>query len=150
MDLGDWHATKKALQNIGHIDGVVNNAGVALLAPFLEIKPEEIDDTFAVNVKGVINVSQIVAREWVENKTGGVIVNISSQASMAGFDKHAVYCASKGAVDALSRSMASELGPHNIRVNCVNPTVIMTQMGKIYWSNPATADPMRNKIPLGR
>lgn len=63
---------------------------------------------------------------------------------------HAIYCATKGAVDQLSKVMALELGPHNIRVNCVNPTVVLTEMGKIGWSDPQKAITMLSKIPLGR
>lgn len=103
-----------------------------------------------MNVKAVLNLSQMMAQQWISNKTAGVIVNLSSQASQAGLRDHAVYCASKGALDALSRVMALELGPYNIRVNCVNPTVIMTAMGKLGWADPAKADPMIAKIPLGR
>lgn len=63
---------------------------------------------------------------------------------------HTVYCASKGAVDAFTRAAALELGPYNIRVNCVNPTVILTDMGKLGWSDPKVAEPMIQKIPLRR
>lgn len=68
----------------------------------------------------------------------------------AALQDHAIYCASKGALDALSRSMALELGPHGIRVNCVNPTVIMTEMAKVGWSDPVKANEMLAKIPLRR
>nr|CAD7573890.1 unnamed protein product [Timema californicum] len=61
-----------------------------------------------------------------------------------------VYCGTKGAVDMLTRTMALELGPHNIRVNSVNPTVVMTAMGKLGWSTAEKADSMLAKIPLGR
>lgn len=91
-----------------------------------------------------------MAKEWVDNKISGNIVNISSQASQAALKDHTVYCSSKSAVDAITRNMALELGPHQIRVNSVNPTVIMTEMGKIAWSDPAKAKSMLDKIPLGR
>lgn len=80
----------------------------------------------------------------------GAIVNISSQASMVGLQDHAAYCASKGALDQLTRVMALELGPHHIRVNAVNPTVTLTPMGAMAWSDPAKRDPMLNRIPLHR
>lgn len=63
---------------------------------------------------------------------------------------HTIYCASKAALDGITRSMALELGPYGIRVNSVNPTVIMTEMAKVGWSDPAKANEMLAKIPLGR
>eukprot|EP01137_Pigoraptor_chileana_P019742 Opistho-2@81189 len=86
----------------------------------------------------------------VESRKGGSIVNISSQASQRPLVNHTAYCASKGALDQLTRVMALELGPHNIRVNCVNPTVVMTDMGRLGWSDPAKAGPMLSRIPLNR
>ncbi|XP_071443322.1 L-xylulose reductase isoform X2 [Hetaerina americana] len=150
VDLADWEKTRNALKSIGHIDLLVNNAAIALLEPFIDIKPENIDRSFDVNVKAVVNVSQMIARGMIERKTGGSIVNVSSQASQAALQDHAVYCATKGALDMMSKVMALELGPNKIRVNCVNPTVVMTAMGKIGWSKPEKANPMLNKIPLGR
>ncbi|XP_076386311.1 L-xylulose reductase isoform X2 [Megachile rotundata] len=150
VDLRDWDATKKAVESVLPIDLLVNNAGVAHLKPFLDATAEDFDETFAVNVKSILNVSQVVARNMIERKVAGSIVNISSQASQAALKDHAVYCSSKGAVDMLSKTMALELGPHNIRVNTVNPTVIMTEMGKLGWSDPDKARTMLSKIPLGR
>lgn len=68
----------------------------------------------------------------------------------AALKDHAIYSASKAALDALTRAMALELGPKGIRVNAVNPTVIMTEMAKVGWSDPARANEMKAKIPLGR
>ncbi|XP_011701588.1 PREDICTED: L-xylulose reductase [Wasmannia auropunctata] len=150
VDLRDWDATRKAVQSILPIDLLVNNAAVACLTPFLDVTPEEFDLTFDVNVKAVLNVSQVVAKSMIERKSGGSIVNISSQAGQAALKDHAVYCTSKGGLDMLSKAMALELGPHNIRVNTVGPTVVMTEMGKLGWSDPQKAQSMINKIPLGR
>lgn len=101
-------------------------------------------------MKALINVTQIVAKNLLARNAPGSIVNVSSQASLAGLQDHTVYCATKGAVDAFTRATALELGPHNIRVNSVNPTVIMTAMGKLGWSDPAKAQPLLQKIPLRR
>ena len=150
VDLGDWDATKKAVQSVLPVDLLVNNAAVAKLKPFLDATEEEFDLSFNINVKAMMNVSQVVARDMIQRNVPGSIVNISSQASQAALKDHAVYCASKGAVDMLSKAMALELGPHNIRVNTVNPTVIMTEMGKLGWSEPEKAQSMISKIPLGR
>lgn len=69
---------------------------------------------------------------------------------MVGLQDHTVYCATKGAVDAFTRASALELGPFNIRINSVNPTVILTEMGRLGWSDPKKANPMLEKIPLRR
>lgn len=97
-----------------------------------------------------MNVSQCVVKQMLQRKVPGAIVNLSSKASMAGLEGLAVYAATKGAVDAYTKVAALELGPHGIRINCVNPTVIMTDMGSIVWSDPKIANPMRDKIPLKR
>ncbi|XP_073444232.1 L-xylulose reductase [Dendrobates tinctorius] len=150
VDLGDWSATEAALSNLRAVDLLVNNAGVALLQPFLEATPEAIDRSFDVNVRAAILVSQIVACQMIKRGMGGAIVNVSSQASQVALQNHSVYCATKGALDMLTKVMALELGPKKIRVNCVNPTVVMTDMGRANWSDPQKAAPMLNRIPLGR
>jgi len=75
---------------------------------------------------------------------------VSSQASMVALKDHTSYCTSKGGLDQLTRMMALELGPHNIRVNAVNPTVVLTAMGQINWSDPKKSGPMLQKIPMNR
>lgn len=83
--------------------------------------------------------------------TGSCIVNVSSLASMVGIHGHSVYSATKAAVDSLTKSLALELGDaHGIRVNSVNPTVVLTQMGRANWSDPAKSGPLLNAIPLHR
>ncbi|TRY88611.1 hypothetical protein DNTS_028834 [Danionella cerebrum] len=150
VDLSDWDATEDALRNVGPLDLLVNNAACAKLQPFLEVTPDQFDMSFSVNVKAALHVAQIAARGMKARGTGGSIVNVSSQASQCALKDHAVYCATKGALDMLTRVMALELGPHQIRVNSVNPTVVMTEMGKIGWSNPEKARSMTSRIPLGR
>lgn len=150
VDLADVDATRAAVMASGQIDLLVNNAGIAILGPFLETKVESFDLTMAINVRAVMLVSQIVARGMIERGKGGAIVNVSSQASLRALADHTAYCTSKGALDQLTRMMAFELGPHNIRVNSVNPTVVMTPMGQRAWSDPAKGGPMLARIPLGR
>lgn len=150
VDLADWDKTKKAVEELGNIDLLVNNAGYGIINPFGTIGPEDFDRIFAVNVKAVINVSQVVAEGMKKKGKGGAIVNVSSQAGMVAFRDHAIYGASKGALDQLTRVMALELGPHQIRVNSVNPTVVLTDMAKVGWSDPVKAADMKSKIPLGR
>ncbi len=149
-DLADAAAARKAAAEAGPIDLLVNNAGVAILEPFLDASVEAFDTTFAVNVRAVMILSQVVARGMIERGAGGAIINVSSQASKIGLADHTTYCASKGALDNLTRAMALELGPHGIRVNAINPTVVLTPMGKRAWSDPAKGGPMLARIPLGK
>ncbi|XP_017920915.1 PREDICTED: L-xylulose reductase [Capra hircus] len=150
VDLADWEATEQALGGVGPVDLLVNNAAVAFLQPFLEVTKEAYDMSFSVNLRAVIQVSQIVARGLIARGAPGVIVNVSSQASQRGLTNHSVYCSTKGALDILTKVMAVELGPHKIRVNAVNPTVVMTPMGQAAWSDPQKAKAMLDRIPLGR
>ncbi|XP_034049600.1 L-xylulose reductase isoform X2 [Thalassophryne amazonica] len=150
VDLSHWEATAAALQDIGPVDLLVNNAAQSKLQPFLDVTPDEFDTSVRVNVKAVLQVSQIVARGMKSRGSGGSIVNVSSQASVCALPDHTVYCATKAALDMLTKVMALELGPHQIRVNSVNPTVVMTEMGRMGWSNPEKAKTMISRIPLGR
>ncbi|XP_072882191.1 L-xylulose reductase-like isoform X1 [Hemitrygon akajei] len=150
VDLGNWEATENALKDVGPVDLLVNNAAVSILEPFLEVTQEAVDKTFNINVKAVLHVGQIIAKGMKCRGSGGSIVNISSQASQRALKDHALYCASKGAVDMLTKVMAFELGPHKIRVNAVNPTVVMTAMGRIAWSEPVKASGILSRIPMGR
>ncbi|XP_021031422.1 L-xylulose reductase [Mus caroli] len=150
VDLADWEATEQALSNVGPVDLLVNNAAVALLQPFLEVTKEACDTSFNVNFRAVIQVSQIVAKGMIARGVPGAIVNVSSQASQRALTNHTVYCSTKGALDMLTKMMALELGPHKIRVNAVNPTVVMTPMGRTNWSDPHKAKAMLDRIPLGK
>lgn len=150
VDLADAAAVQEALQGAGEIDLLVNNAGISILEPFLEVTVAAFDEVMAVNVRGVLVVSQIVARSMIAAGRGGAIVNVSSVASSRALADHTSYCTSKGALDQLTRMMALELGPHAIRVNAVNPTVTLTPMGEMAWGDPAKSGPILARIPLGR
>lgn len=150
VDLGSADAARRAAEAAGPVDLLVNNAGIALLQPFLDTTPEAFDQTMAVNVRAALTVSQVVARGLIQRGVPGAIVNVSSQSSSVGLPLHAAYCASKGALDQLTRVMTIELGPYGIRVNAVNPTVTLTPMGQMAWGDPARSAPMLARIPLGR
>uniref|UniRef100_A0A6B2E9N4 Putative diacetyl reductase/l-xylulose reductase n=1 Tax=Phlebotomus kandelakii TaxID=1109342 RepID=A0A6B2E9N4_9DIPT len=148
VDLSDWKSTRQSLDHIKKVDGVVNNAGIAIIKSFDEFTEEDFDQTFSVNTKALFNVSQMMAPRMPS--IGGSIVNISSIASLRSFQGHTLYSASKAAVDSITRSLALELGSRNIRVNSINPTVILTRMGRENWSDPSKAKPLLEKIPLHR
>jgi len=150
LDIGaDWNRTAQVIEELGVFDCLVNNAAVAICTPFFGIKPEQFDEMFNINVKAVINITQAVAKGMIQAGKKGSIVNLSSQASKAALKNHLIYCGTKGALDAISRVMALELAPHGIRVNCVNPTVVLTDMGREHWTGEK-AEEMLNKIPLRR
>lgn len=150
VDISDVQNITKVLEAAGDIDLVVNNAGIASLQPFLETTVHDFDEVMAINVRAALVVSQIAARNMIARGATGSIVNVSSQASKVGLVDHTSYCASKGAMDQLTRVMCVELGPKGIRSNCVNPTVVMTAMGRLAWSDPVKAEPMLSRIPVGR
>lgn len=100
-----------------------------------------------MNVKAVFNVTQALLPNMSD---GSSIVNVSSLASLRSLPNHSMYSASKAAVDSLTRSFALELGPRNIRVNSVNPTVVLTKMSIPNWSDPEKSEKMKSRIPLHR
>ncbi|PSN37931.1 L-xylulose reductase [Blattella germanica] len=138
VDLADWDSTRAAIKSVGPVDCLVNNAAYASLESFLEVKPESFDRSFAINVKAVINVSQVIVEGMIQRKKGGSIVNISSQASQAALADHTVYCGTKGALDMVSRVMALELGPHNIQVDEVVDAIIYLLSDKASMINGVT------------
>jgi len=152
-DLADAGAAKgmaEAAEAGGGIDLLVNNAGISVPQGFFETTVEAFDRTMAVNVRAAMVITQVVAKGMISRGKGGAVVNVGSQASMVALADHTAYCASKGALDQLTRMMALELGKHQIRVNAVAPTVTLTPMGEMAWGDPAKSGPMLKRIPLGR
>ena len=149
-DLADPTATRAAAIAALPIDLLVNNAGTTQLDPFLDVKTETFDWLMNVNVKAAMIVAQECARDMIRRGHKGAIVNVSSMAAFQGIPDHTVYCATKGALDAMTRVRAVELGPHGIRVNSVNPAVTLTPMAIKAWSDPAKANSMLTRIPMGR
>ncbi|MBF5009980.1 SDR family oxidoreductase [Burkholderia pseudomultivorans] len=157
---GDEQAIDAALAAHAAFDGLVNCAGVASLEPALDIDAAGFDRVMAVNARGAALVARSVARKMIARDGGGrrsggeragdSIVNVSSQAALVGLPAHLSYCASKAAMDAITRVLCIELGPHGIRVNSVNPTVTLTPMAQFAWSEPEKRAPMLASIPLGR
>lgn len=157
---GDERAIDAALAAHAAFDGLVNCAGVASLEPALDIDAAGFDRVMAVNARGAALVARSVARKMIARdgggrrsggeRAGGSIVNVSSQAALVGLPAHLSYCASKAAMDAITRVLCIELGPHGIRVNSVNPTVTLTPMAQFACSEPEKRAPMLASIPLGR
>ena len=140
-------AVGEAIQRMGSIDVLINNAGISIRHDFLEITPQEWDEVLGVNLKGVFQVAQTVARHMVA-RGSGVILNTASTAGSTGYPHYADYSASKGGVIALTLAMALELAPA-VRVNAVSPGYVLTPMQRAEYSD-AMLDAVNRKIPLGR
>jgi NAD(P)-dependent dehydrogenase (short-subunit alcohol dehydrogenase family) len=150
VDLADAEATRAAVRKALPFDYLVNNAGIAELHSVLDTTPEIFDHVMAINARAPLIVSQEYARDLIARGQQGAIVNVSSISSFLGFADHAAYCASKGALDGLTRVMANELGRKGIRVNGVHPVITLTPMAVKAWSDPQKSDPMLKRVPLGR
>lgn len=143
----------KVVSEMGEIDILVNNAGILTYAAFLEMPEEVFTKTIDVNLKGQFLVAQAVAGQMVKQGKGGRIINIASIASGqtgVGYPMISHYCASKGAIIALSEAMALELAPHKINVTVIAPGAIESDMTKAMLSDPKQMEAFMSRIPKKR
>jgi NAD(P)-dependent dehydrogenase (short-subunit alcohol dehydrogenase family) len=129
---------------------LINNAGTNRTAPFLEVKVEDYDLIMGLNVRAAFFVAQAFARRLSKSGTGGSIVNVSSQMGLVGAATRSVYCASKWAMEGMTRAMAVDLAPFNIRVNTICPTFVETPLANSFLKNPEFKASVLSKIKLGR
>lgn len=140
-------AIEKAIEGMGSLDVVINNAGISIRHDFLDITPREWQEVVGVNLTGAFYVAQTAARHMV-SRGSGVILNTASTGGTTGYPHYADYCASKGGLIALTQSMALELAPV-VRVAAVSPGYVLTPMQRAEYSD-AMLDAVNRKIPLGR
>ncbi|RIK40208.1 MAG: hypothetical protein DCC55_15700 [Chloroflexi bacterium] len=141
---------ERVVAELGGLDILVNNAGVESIIPVLEITPEEWERVTHINLKGEFLCAQAAARHMVATGNGGTIINIGSvQAGMV-LPGRTHYAPSKRAVEALTANLAAELAPHNIRVNCVHPGLIDTDMTSWVMKDPHILPVVLDKIALKR
>ncbi len=126
-DVADGQAVKAAFQKIDSVDVLVCNAGICLSGPVNSISEEDWDRQFAVNVKGIYHCVNAALPAFLA-KQAGSIITVSSMWGQVGASCEVGYSATKGAVIAMTKALAQELGPSGIRVNCVAPGVIQTDM----------------------
>ena len=138
----------EGIEQFGKIDVLVNNSGIALWKPFLELDEDNWDSTLRTNLKSVFLCSQAVAKDLVAKELPGSIVNISSMAGWGAMDCLVPYCASKGGMQLITRAMATELGPFNIRVNVLAPGTIDIKRNR--ETDPDYPDNWVPYIPMGR
>ena len=152
VDVADPDSARACVQEVldrhGRLDVLVNSAGVALLAPARDLGIVEWRRTLDVNLTGSWLMAQAAGRVMVEAGYGR-IVNLASQAASSGLENHAAYCASKAGINGLTRTLAVEWGPHGVTVNAISPTVVLTELGRAAWDNPA-GEAHRAEIPARR
>ncbi len=135
-------------QQFGQVDILVNNAGIYAFGGLDDVTAESFDRHFNLNVKGLLLATQAAVRLFP--KTGGVVVNISSGVAKTPIAEAHVYSATKGAVDVLTRGLALELGPRNIRVVGIAPGLTQTEGVAEMGMDPAAGDAFLKRTPLGR
>jgi NAD(P)-dependent dehydrogenase (short-subunit alcohol dehydrogenase family) len=150
LDVTDVAATQTAIAAQPAFDILVNNAGTNRPAPLLEVALEDYDAIMDLNVRAAFFVAQAVARRMVEGGVRGSIVNISSQMGHVGGETRTVYCASKHALEGLTKAMALDLAPHGIRVNTICPTFLLTPLTAPFFANAEFRAKTLARIPLGR
>jgi NAD(P)-dependent dehydrogenase (short-subunit alcohol dehydrogenase family) len=129
----------------GRIDVLVNNAGVNMKKDFFEVSDEEFQKVILINLTAVFALSKEVSKAMLQNG-GGSIINISSMASQYGIPKVIAYTASKSAIEGMTRAMAVELSPMGIRINCIAPGFIATDMS----AKALNGDPERKQKVIAR
>jgi NAD(P)-dependent dehydrogenase (short-subunit alcohol dehydrogenase family) len=150
MDVGDVETTKDAVARHGPFDILINSAGTARHSKAIDTTSEDFDAVMNVNLRGAYFLSQAVAKGLIAAGRPGSLINISSQMGHVGGTDRAVYCASKFAVEGFTKAMAIELGAHNIRINTICPTFILTELTQPTFEDPDKRAWVLDKIKLGR
>ena len=150
LDVNDGAAFSAAVDAVDPFDILVNNAGTNRPAPFIDVSARDYDDVFGLNVRSAFFVAQAVARRMIAEGRPGSIINVSSQMGHVGAAGRTVYCATKHALEGLTKAMAAELGPKGIRVNSLCPTFIETPLTAPFLADPAFRAFALGKIKLGR
>ena len=141
---------KRVLEEFPHIDILVNAAGLAIRKPADSFPIDEWQKVMDINARGTFLCCQAVGRVMIKQRSGKII-NLSSVRGRYGLPAdYAAYCASKGAVDTLTRTLACEWAKYNVLVNAVAPTIVETELTRPALANPDYAKMMKSRIPLGR
>jgi len=150
LNITNIDETAKIISNGETFDILVNSAGIAKHSASKDTLLDDFDMVMNTNLRGAYFLTQAIAKKLISAKQPGSLINISSQMGLIGGQERAVYCASKHAVEGFTKAMAIELGPHNIRVNTICPTFILTDMTQKTLAVPAKRKWVEDKIKVGR
>ena len=150
MDITDIAATQNAVLNSGPFDILVNSAGLARHTPAIETTPEDYDAVTNLNTRAAYFLTRAVAKGLIDAGKPGSLINISSQMGHVGGIDRAVYCATKHAIEGMTKSMAVEWGPHGSRIKTLGPTFIRTPLAEQTLAIPERRQWILDKIKLGR
>src|ERR1051326_2280052 len=141
---------QQTVEHFNRLDIMVNNAGMEIHSPFLDVSEEQFDRVVSVDLKGAFFCAQAAAREMVNRKTPGRIINISSVHEDIPMPKNAPYCCAKGGMRMLTRTICLELAPNNITVNNIAPGAVHTPIDADVEADPEKMKALLNEIPLHR
>jgi NAD(P)-dependent dehydrogenase (short-subunit alcohol dehydrogenase family) len=150
LDVTNSQAVDQAIEERAPYQILVNNAGMNRPKHLVDLKNEDIDAVLDLNVKAAFYVTRAVTQKMLAAKLSGSIINISSQMGVVGSPKRTLYCASKHALEGMTKALAWELGTSNIRVNTICPTFIETDMTAGMFQDPEFKKWVLDKIALGR
>ena len=150
LDVTDLAALDAVFSDAEPFDVLVNNAGTNRPAHFLDVRMEDFDEVIRLNLRANFAVAQRVARGMRAAGRGGSIIQMSSQMGHVGGANRTVYCASKHAIEGLTKAMAIDLGPHDIRVNTICPTYIETPLTRPFFQDTNFSNEVIRRIKLGR
>lgn len=150
LDITGTARVAETLATLPGFDILVNSAGLARHQPFLDVSEANFDAVMAVNLRATFFISQQVVRRMKESQISGSIIHISSQMGHVGGPKRSVYCASKFALEGLTKTMALELGEWGIRVNTLCPTFIATELSQANLADPEFSRYVLDNIKLKR
>lgn len=150
LDVSEVATANARIEEAGPFDILVNNAGINRPGPMSAMTEEDYDTVMDLNVRAAYFVAQSVLNGMIKAGKGGSIINTSSQMGHVGGIDRTVYCASKFALEGMTRALAIEVGEHNIRVNTVCPTFIATPFTAATLADPERVAWIKSKIKLGR
>lgn len=146
FDVSDTYSVKKAFSDIGKVDLLINNAGVSEINLFTHIPQENASRIMNINLIGTMNCAREALPAMINQKSG-CIINIASMWGQCGASCEVDYSASKAGIIGFTKALAKEVAPSGIRVNCVSPGFIMTEMNSRF--SPDELEEIRSEIPLG-